>query len=215
MKVFWELEQRTVEWFNLRHGKVTGSRSKGLFVNSDNLLLDLLCEHTEPYNEFEENYISADMLRGIEMEEEAKQKSIEYTGKNFFDCGFIQSEFDLFGISPDGLTQDEKHALEIKCPAVKMHISTCFYNEIPLENIHQLIFYFTCNPLLETLTFVSYRPESIVPMFVRELKRDSIVNIGTKAKPVLKTINEVTEISLIEGKILKEQLHYAIEKLKF
>ena len=215
MKALFDLEQGSVDWHITRRGKVGGSSSKGLFVKSDTLLLEIVYEQTEPYDEFEETYVSAEMIRGIEMESEARNKLKEYTGICFIECGWIQSDIDLLGISPDGITEDLKHACEIKCPGGKKQVETAINNQIPLDNLHQCIHYFTVNDILETLTFLSYRPESIKPMVVITLNRETLVNIGTNARPVFKTIRDVVEIAKTEALKIESKVKLTIERLQF
>jgi len=64
--------------------------------------------------------------------------------------------------------------------------------------------------------FCSYRPENIYkPIFVKELTLESIVNLGTKAKPILKTISEWVDIARNEANELAEQIEIELNKLKF
>lgn len=215
MEALFDLEQGTIDWHIVRHGKIGGTTSKGLFVKSDTLLLDLVAEHTEPYDEDSEGFASDIMLRGLELEPEARQKLIEYTGHKYVDCGWIQSDIEILGISPDGITEDLKHAMETKCLTAKKHIEACLSHSILLEHIHQSIHYFTVNPVLETLNFLYYRPESIKPMKVFTLTRDSMVNIGTNAKPVMVTVRHAGEIARKEALLITDEIKKTIEKLKF
>ena len=131
--------------------------------------------------------------------------------------GWLQcEENEYLGISPDGITECETISAEIKCPNSKKHLSTIRANEIPSDNIHQCLHYFTVNPKLEKHYFCSYRPENIYkPIFVKELTRDSIVNLGTKAKPVLKTISEWVLIAKLGAKELQEQIKTELNNLNF
>ena len=61
------MEQRTMEWFEIKHSKIGGTLSKGLFVKSDTLLIELLSQRIEEY-EGVESFISADMVKGIDLE---------------------------------------------------------------------------------------------------------------------------------------------------
>src|ERR1700693_1039259 len=147
MKIYYDIVQGTEEWFALKYGKVGGSTSKGLFVPSDTLLLELLAESTEPFVMEDDSYENADMIRGKELEPFARSESEKYTGLKFTVPGWMQSlSIPILGISPDGITEDLTTTLEIKCPGAKKHISTVYANEIPSDNIHQSLHYFTVNP---------------------------------------------------------------------
>lgn len=213
MIAHWELKQGTEEWFAIRWGKIGGTTSKGLFVKSDTLLDELLSEITEPF-EMEDSFESADMIRGYELEPLARQELSAYTGIDLKECGWLQcEEIPLLGISPDGLSEDMKVSAETKCPARKRHMTTIRTNEIPLDNLHQCVHYFTVNPYLEKHYFASFRPESIKPLFVKLLTRDSEVNLGTKAKPVIKTISEWVSLAKTEAVNIQTDIDNSIAKL--
>lgn len=218
MKAHFEIEQGSIEWFQIKQGKIGGTRSKGLFIKSDNLLLDLLSEITEDFDEdaVMDSYLSDAMERGNELEPQARIELEKYTGFEFLPVGWLQSvESPLLGISPDGITQTLSIGCEIKCPGAKKHLTTCLEDVIPLDHINQCIHNFAVNPILDRFYFMSYRPESIKPIFVKVLTRDSLVNIGTKSRPVLKTITEVVELEHKAAKQLELQIEESINTLKF
>lgn len=215
MIAHWNIKQGTEEWHAIRWGKIGGTTSKGLFVKSDTLLDELLSEITEPF-EVEDSFESADMIRGFELEPLARQEVSLYIGREILECGWLQcEEIPLLGISPDGITSDMTISAEIKCPARKKHMSTIRTNEIPLDNLHQCVHYFTVNPHLEKHYFASFRPEAIKPLFVKELTRSSEVNLGTKAKPVIKNIAEWVSIAKTNAINLETEIYNEIIKLQF
>lgn len=206
--------QRSTEWLNERLGKVGGTRAKGLFVPSDTLLVELIIEITG--DELDFVYESDAMIRGTELEPIARQALSEFTGVDFKEIGFCTSkDYPLLGISSDGFTDCQTIGCEIKCPSAKKHIQTCLDDCIPPDNIHQCIHSFVVNPKLEKLYFLSYRPESIKPMFVTYITRQSIINLGTKARPKLMSVSDAVNIAQLEAVKLQEQIDEAIEKLKF
>ncbi len=206
--------QGTADWLELRHGKITGTASKGLFVKSDTLLIDLISQHIEDW-ELEDSYSSADMVRGTELEPYAREAISDELFISFKEIGFIQNaSIPILGISPDGLSEDDTIGLEIKCPKAKKHTETILSNEIPSDNIHQVLHYFTVNPKLETMYFVSYRPESKVkPLWYKSLTRDSDIDLGTKAKPNIKKVNEWVEIATNAANEINKELNAALLKL--
>ena len=44
-----ELEQGSQEWHEIKWGKIGGTLSKGLFVKSDTLLIDILSQRLEDF----------------------------------------------------------------------------------------------------------------------------------------------------------------------
>ena len=215
MKII-NIEQGSEDWHLYRYAKIGGTRSSGLFVKSDTLLIEILSELSEEFD-LHENYQSYDMIMGKEREPEARKALNAYLGIELKEVGWLQcEENEYLGISPDGITECETISAEIKCPNSKKHLSTIRANEIPIDNIHQCLHYFTVNPKLEKHYFCSYRPENIYkPIFVKELTRDSIVNLGTKAKPVLKTISEWVLIAKLRAKELQEQIKTELNNLNF
>jgi hypothetical protein len=216
MKANYNITQGTEEWHNIRYAKIGGTLSKGLFIESDTLMLDLLAEMVEPIQLDDDSYESKDMMRGVELEPLARQELSKYIGVELIECGWLQcEEIDILGISPDGISQCETISAEIKCPQAKKHTSTIYYNEIPKDNIHQCLHYFTINPKLEKHYFCSFRPESIKTIFVKELTRESLIDLGTKAKPNIKTIEEWVSIAKDKAIKLQADLKIAIESLNF
>ena len=85
-------------------------------------------------------------------------------------------------------------------------MATILANDIPLDNIRQSIHYFTVNPKCKKHYFVSFRPEAIKPLFVKVLTRESIVNIGTKAKPIMVTVQEASEKGMENAKKIESDV---------
>jgi len=190
-----KLDQMSLEWFEVKWGKIGGTLSKGLHTKGDTLFIDLLSQHIEEF-EPSDSFENEHTKRGNDLEPFAIEYLEKYTGYKFTKFGWLQSEEnELLGISPDGFTEDLTVACETKCFARKKHTEILLSKEIPLDNIHQLVHYFTVNPKLKTLYFCAFRPESI-KSFVQELTLDSEVNIGTKAKPKMMKIKEVRDLSI-------------------
>jgi hypothetical protein len=216
MKAQYEIEQHSEEWHKIRYAKIGGTLSKGLFVKSDTLLEDILSELCEEFD-LQDSYQNAEMVRGSEMEPEARRALSQYVGVPLLECGWLQSiEIPLIGISPDGISECETITAEIKCPGAKKHLSTIRSNDIPNDNINQCLHYFTVNPKLEKHYFCSYRPENkYKPIFVKELTRESEINLGTKARPVIKTVQEWVDGAKKEAIELQKQINVELDKLKF
>lgn len=214
MKRYDNIEQKSLEWFQIRWGKIGGTLSKGLFVKSDTLLIDILSQRLEEF-EPEEGYTSDAMERGNELEPFALDYLKEYSGIDFQNSGWLQSEEnELLGISPDGITADNIKACEIKCFGRKKHYEILLNDEIPRDNIHQCIHYFTVNPKLKELHWIAFRPEA-PKHFIKVLTLESKINLGTKAKPKLMTVeaardyaNEFADDLLIQIKEKEKQLKF-------
>jgi len=234
MIAHYEIEQHSEEWHQIRYGKVGGTLSSGLFVNSDTLLDTVLSELVEDFD-LQESFQSYDMVRGTELEPEARKALNAYLGIELKEVGWLQcEENEYLGISPDGLTECETISAEIKCPASKKHLVTIRKNEIPDDNIDQCIHYFTVNPKLEKHYFCSFRPENkYKPIFVKELTRDSLVDKGWKIKgkikedrglgvkeyvcdiPDIRTVQQWVDYSKESAKKLKVKISEELQKISF
>lgn len=213
----YDIIQGSEEWLRIKWGKIGGTLSKGLFVKSDTLLIDILSQLNEDFELGDEPYESSDMIRGVELEPIGRKELSKYIGIELNECGWLQcEELPILGISPDGISKDETVSAEIKCPAAKKHMNTIYNGEIPSDNIHQCLHYFTVNPKLERHYFCSFRPENkIKQLFVKELTRNSLIDLGTKAKPNVKTISEWITIAKNEVNTLLVQIKNTNERLSF
>lgn len=229
-----EVQQGSLEWFEIKWGKIGGTLSKGLFIDSDTLFIDLLSQHLEEFEPVE-SYENEHMERGKDLEPFALEYISNYTGIDFQTTGWLQSEeCDIIGISPDGLSECETIACEIKCLARKAHTELIVNEELPKDKLCQIIHYFTVNPKLEKLYFLSFRPESIKP-FIKVFTPYSIIDLGWKKKiqvevigkkgvPITpkietitdyKTIAEWSKIAIEEAKKLEVKIKETINKLNF
>ena len=217
MKAYFEIEQKTSEWFEIKWGKIGGTKAKELFVSSDTLFYKILVQHIEEFDEdMDEGYTSSAMDRGNNLEPQALLELSRYTGHEFVPVGWIQSDHPLLGISPDGVTEDLTRSAEIKCPQAVNHIKMIIADTIPHEYINQCVHAFTVNPKLEELFFCSYRPEcELKPMFVKTMTRDSMVNNGTEKRPVMELVSDLVVRSIVEAERLQKQIKETITKLEF
>jgi hypothetical protein len=235
MIAHFEIIQGTEEWHRIKWGKIGGTRAHGLLVPSDTLLDDILSEYCEPF-ESDDSYLSEDMLRGMDLESTAREQLSGYIGIDLITCGWLQSEeCELLGISPDGISRDFKISAEIKCFGRKKHTKTCRLDAIPREHIRQSIQYFTVTPKLEVHYFCAFRPEHLFkPLFVKQLTRESLVDIGltekvkvkrndakgvekeyTETIPMVRTVQYWVEQNLAKAKELESQIKDELTKLEF
>lgn len=217
MEVYYDIIQESTEWQTIRYGKIGGTSASQLFTKGDALLDEILAARSEEFEPTIEGFVSNDMQLGIERQPLALEKLSEYTKIKFIEVGWLQcEENELLGISPDGISDCFKYMAEIKCPGAKKHLQTIKANEIPLDNIHQCLHAFTVNPFLERFYFCSYRPENkFKSLFVKELGRDSEINIGTKANPVKVKISEAIIMAENLAAKLKNDIDFELEKLSF
>lgn len=214
MTIHWDLKQQSPEWSELKWGKIGGSQASGLLKDTDTLFLEILSQKAEEY-EPTDDFVNEHMARGNELEPFAREYVEKYTGLKFLVPGWIQSKkYDLIGISPDGITEDLKTGIEIKCLSRKEHWRCVLENEIPLKHIPQCLHFFNVNTLLEKLYFVSFRPESGRNK-VFELTRDSFVNIGTFAKPKKVMVKEACELMINNLMSMGNKINVELNKSDF
>lgn len=136
--------QRSDEWRTARLGKLTGSRvsdafaklkSGGEAAGRRNLKIQLVLEQLTGQSQ-ENGYQSSDMLRGIELEAEARAAYEAETGIVVTEVGFVQHDELLAGCSPDGLTDDG--LIDLKCPKAATHLEY-LRGGLPLEYRLQLV----------------------------------------------------------------------------
>lgn len=122
---FWDIEQNSDEWYQLRAGKLTGSGFGKIMSNfgkafgdpakkyASNIAIEQLTGKA-----ISSDYSNAHMERGHEQEPIARMMYedeffCEVTNGGFFDCGFV-------GVSPDGLVSDDG-VIEIKSVVPSVH----------------------------------------------------------------------------------------------
>lgn len=125
------VEQRSEAWHALRLGRVTGTAFKELMSGKatagyNNLIADIAAEMITETSEDEENYVSSDMQRGIDLEPIAAKYYETYFDTELESVGFITPDEDnkyheWVGVSPDRLTLDSG-LVEIKCPKRSTHL---------------------------------------------------------------------------------------------
>lgn len=109
-----EMEQRSTEWHEIRKGKMTASNAQTIAANGKGLETYIFSILAEKYSTaVEAGYMSADMVRGVELEEQARM-TYEMERSPVRTVGFVEMD-EYFGCSPDGLV-GEDGGIEIKCP---------------------------------------------------------------------------------------------------
>lgn len=107
------IDQRSEEWYDLRKGKMTASNASTIAANGKGLETYIYGLMAEKYSNNHEDYKSKDMLRGVELEDQARMTyEIEYSSVQ--QVGFVEMD-EYTGCSPDGLVGDYG-GIEIKCP---------------------------------------------------------------------------------------------------
>ena len=163
-------EQRTDEWYAIRKGKMTASNAETIIANGKGLETYIYNLMAEYYSSAEkENYINADMQRGIDLEPEARLEFEFYTGLDVQEVGFIEYN-DFIGVSPDGLIGDDG-LIEIKCPNDSIYFKLLLSNNIKPEYIAQMQMQMYVTDR-QYCYFVSYNPNFEKSLYIKKITRD-------------------------------------------
>ena len=163
-------EQRTEDWYNIRKGKMTASNAETIIANGKGLETYIYNLMAEYYSSAEkENYINADMQRGIDLEPEARLEFEFYTGLDVQEVGFVEYN-EFIGVSPDGLIGDDG-LIEIKCPNDSIYFKLLLNDNIKPEYIAQMQMqmYITDR---QYCYFVSYNPNFEKSLYIKKITRD-------------------------------------------
>ena len=169
MKIY-NFEQRTEEWYNIRKGKMTASNAEIIIANGKGLETYIYNLMAEYYSSAEkENYINADMQRGIDLEPEARLEFEFYTDLDVQEVGFIEYN-EFIGVSPDGLVGDDG-LIEIKCPNDSIYFKLLLSNNIKPEYIAQMQMQMYVTER-QYCYFVSYNPNFEKSLYIKKINRD-------------------------------------------
>ena len=169
MKIY-NFEQRTEDWYNIRKGKMTASNAETIIANGKGLETYIYNLMAEYYSSAEkENYINADMQRGIDLEPEARLEFEFYTDLDVQEVGFIEYN-EFIGVSPDGLVGDDG-LIEIKCPNDSIYFKLLLSNNIKPEYIAQMQMQMYITER-QYCYFVSYNPNFEKSLYIKKISRD-------------------------------------------
>ena len=168
-------DQGSHEWHQIRIGKITGTRLKKMLANDNLSLIDELIAEEETGLTDDDDFVSEEMQRGIDLEPLAIQEYSNITGHEVDHPCLIQSdEWPILMMSPDGYI-GTTGAVEIKCPKTKTHIKYIRQGKIPNDYKEQIWCYFMVNPDLQWLDFVSYDPRlTKKPIWILHITREQV-----------------------------------------
>ena len=182
--------QRTDDWYQDRLGKVTASNvykvlSKG--ETRKTYMYELLAERL---NGKQDSFTNEHMLRGIELEPEAKAAYSIETGVFIDDVGFVEHpSIPNFGASPDGLVGNDG-LIETKCPKLTTHLKTISDEKIKSEYLYQMQTQMACTGR-KWCDFVSYYPAlGENSLFIKRIEADQVM-IAEIEQAVIKFLNEL------------------------
>ncbi|MCT8823527.1 YqaJ viral recombinase family protein [Glaesserella parasuis] len=173
-------EQGTEEWLTARLGIPTATGVSNIVTPSGkkssawtSYLAELVAESIEGLTE---GYKSTDMLRGNQLEEQARMAYEFATGNDVVQVGGVYRNADKdMMISPDGLIPTLRKGLEIKCPKMKTHVKYIIEGVVPSEYIIQVQVALWVTGY-DSWDFVSYCPEyQKQTLFIHTAERDPVL----------------------------------------
>jgi len=141
MKII-ECEQRTLEWFAARAGKITGSVAGDVLAklksglepaSRRDLRISLAIERFTGKPMESDGFVNAAMQRGIDKEGDARMAYQIATSNEVRQTGFVVSDDNTMGCSLDGDVDGFKGIIEIKCPKTATHIQTLKDRKLPVD----------------------------------------------------------------------------------
>lgn len=189
-----DVEQGSPEWFKVRCGLPTASNFDKLITSTgkpskqkEKYLYKTAGEYITGIPE--EGYQSQAMIRGNELEQEARSFYEMVKGVTVQQVGFCIEDETGSGCSPDGLV-GEDGLIQIKCPSLAVHVEYLLSDKIETAYFEQVQgeMYVTGRKWND---LVSYYP-GMKPLIIRVKRDETFINA---LKTELKTFNrELKEI---------------------
>lgn len=157
--------QRSQEWRTARVGRLTASRARDMLTTIKSgeaaarrdLRVQLAIERLtgEPQDN---DFVSADMQRGTDLEPEAFAAYEGATGVMLARCGFVAHDALPIGCSPDGVIGDFDGIVELKVPKSATHLSYLRAGDAPSDYVPQVTHSLWVVTRAAFCDFVSYDP---------------------------------------------------------
>jgi len=179
------IEQLTKEWYDLKVGKISGTRFGQVISGRKNALIyELLNEKLDGFI-MPDDYTSNDMQFGIDNEPIALSKYSAKSGIAFVQGGVILSDHsNIHMASPDGVSVSMDIVAEIKCTRLGAKHIQRFIEGPESGYIPQVINYFAQSKSVKQVHWISYcpyRPERELVAWVYE--RTTELEPATAKKP--------------------------------
>ena len=167
--------QGSEEWLQARVGVVTASNFSKVFTTAgklstsrEGLINQLIAENLT--GKPTETFKSDAMQRGNELEATARMIVEMHLGISIEEVGLIKMANHEIGCSPDGLFDDGKCGVELKCPLAHTHCAYLRAGKLPSTYIQQVQGSMLVLGI-DTYIFSSYHPD--MKPFIIEVKRDN------------------------------------------
>lgn len=190
--------QRSPEWFAARAGRLTGSRAGDMLAKIKageaaarrDYRLQLAVERLTGTPQ-EIGFVSADMQRGIDMEEAAFSAYEAHSGVMVRRTGFVCSEDYMVGCSLDGDAENFRGVIELKAPKSTTHVGYIKAGVLPATYLPQILHNLWCTSAqwADFASFDDRLPTALQLFVIRVHARD--LDIEGYAKEAHKFLAEV------------------------
>ena len=198
MIIYDQIVQMSPEWFALKSGVPSASKADKILTPTGKLssqsvmyMNELLAEMAGYGDEpFEPNEW---MLRGIEMEPEARAFFEFETGRTVAQVAWITNDEGTAGCSPDGITgvRTAQAGFEVKCPKASTHIGYLRNGELPPKYAPQIHWSMAITGLQDWY-FMSYFP-GLDPLIVLVSADDYTTKVKVAIDEFTKTLSSEAE----------------------
>jgi hypothetical protein len=176
------VDQRSQEWFELKRGRIGGTRFSQVLSNVKNrLIYELLSERIDGLMEEEEEYDSFEMQFGRDNEDMVLEMYTTKTGIKTEKVGAIFSDYvDIHMASPDAVNIELGIVQEVKCTLKPSIQRQRMYEGIDPKHIGQVISYFALSNEIKEVHWISYCPYAKgCELIVHVVKLDTMMKDGT------------------------------------
>ena len=194
-------EQGTAEWLQSRAGVPSASNFAKLITSAgkpstsadsyiNNLIAYMITGHVE------ETYKNDHMIRGNELEPQARAMYELSTNNVVTEIGFCLHDDIQAGCSPDGLVGDDG-GIEIKCPSSAVHVGYLRQGKLPTIYKQQVMgcLWITGRKWWD---FMSFHPE-MEDLIVRVNRDDKYINLLAEA------VKSAAEVVISESEKLRRK----------
>jgi hypothetical protein len=194
---FFDIQQNTDEWLELRKGHFTASAAKDLFLKSETAgyrtcIARVLYEKKTGQLLTEKKYSNSSMDIGHERESQAIEQYELVTFTKVHNGGFCELN-EWIGCSPDGLI-GTSGMIQVKCPDFSTITEYIQTGKLPLNYSRQMQFELMVTGREWNDFFVFY---PLIEPFIIHVERDEIM-----IKDIEKRVNEaINEVKLLMPKI--------------
>lgn len=209
------IEQRSQEWWDLKVGKVSGTRYGQLTSTRSNSLLEEVANETLDGFIEQDDFTTEDIQFGVDNEEPAICEYEARICKKFTRGGVILSDFSpIHMASPDAINEKEGIVVEIKCTSHgKTHLKR-FLNGIDSNYLPQVINYFAVSDDVKEVHWVSYCPfRQERPIIAIIFTRDTVID-EKKGTTIQHKVNEGRAILPIFEQQVKDLIE-SFNEVKF